>query len=165
VVSASSESFAAVVSESDKKRPSSEWEYLHGMIQFKTLYCLLIMVIVGPVGNVLLSHGMKHVAAPAAWTVATVGGTAASVLGSWSIWFGFGCLVTYLVAEMVVLSWADYSYVQPASAVQYGVVTWLGSVLLGEGVSHTHWAGVCVICLGILLVGRTSARTTRMGPP
>jgi drug/metabolite transporter (DMT)-like permease len=118
------------------------------------------MVIAGPVGDVLLSKGMRHIATPADWTAATIASDAARVFSSGTIWLGLGCLITYLIAEMVVLSWADYSYVQPASAASYGVVALLGYFLLREKISLTRWIGVFVICLGVLIVGRTSPRTT-----
>jgi drug/metabolite transporter (DMT)-like permease len=103
---------------------------------------------------------MRAIAAPTDWTAAAMAGAAARAFSSGTIWLGLGCLITYLIAEMVVLSWADYSYVQPASAGSYGVVAVLGYVLLREKISLTHWIGVFVICLGVAIVGRTSPRTT-----
>jgi uncharacterized membrane protein len=66
----------------------------------------------------------------------------------------------FFVCYLMVLSWADYSFVQPASAVSYLVVALLGICVLGEAVSSGRWLGVAVICLGVLLVGHTPARTT-----
>jgi drug/metabolite transporter (DMT)-like permease len=63
---------------------------------------------------------------------------------------------------MLILSWADFSYVQPASSVAYLVVALLGYFYLGERVSRLHWAGVAVICLGVLVVGNTPPRTTEV---
>ena len=130
-------------------------------LRLKTYVSLLVMVIVGPVGDVLLSMGMRHIAAPADWTVAAMAGAGARVFNSGTIWLGLGCLIAYLIAEMVVLSWADYSYVQAASAGSYGVVALLGYILLREKISPTRWIGVLVICLGVFIVGRTSPRTTK----
>jgi drug/metabolite transporter (DMT)-like permease len=126
----------------------------------KTFVSILIMVLLGPIGNVLLRKGMRDVAAPSAWRATELAASAGQVLSSGTIWLGIACLVTYLVAEMLVLSWADYSYVQPVSASAYGVVAVLGYVVLGEDISGMRWLGVCVICLGVLIVGHTSPRTT-----
>jgi drug/metabolite transporter (DMT)-like permease len=129
---------------------------------FKTYVSLLVMVIAGPVGDVLLSKGMKHIAAQTAhWTATATADAAGRVLSSGIIWLGLGCLIAYLIAEMVVLTWADYSYVQPASAGSYGVVALLGYFLLREEISLTRWIGVLVICLGVFIVGRTSPQTTK----
>jgi drug/metabolite transporter (DMT)-like permease len=128
----------------------------------KTLVSLLVMVIAGPLGDVLLSKGMKDIAASASWTAATMADAAARVFSSGTIWLGLGSLIIYVIAEMVVLSWADYSYVQPASAGSYAVVALLGYSLLREKISRTRWIGVLVICVGVWFVGRTSPRTTKM---
>jgi uncharacterized membrane protein len=129
---------------------------------FKTYVSLLVMVIAGPVGDVLLSNGMKHIAAERVdWTAAATADAAGRVFSSGTVWLGLACLITYLIAEMVVLSWADYSYVQPASAGSYGVVALLGYFLLREQISPTRWIGVLVICLGVFIVGRTPSRTTK----
>jgi drug/metabolite transporter (DMT)-like permease len=73
---------------------------------------------------------------------------------------GIVCLLAFFAAYMLILTWADYSYVQPASAFSYAVVAILGLLLLGEKVSLLRWAGIAVICLGVLIVGHTHPRTT-----
>jgi len=130
-------------------------------MRIKTSLSILVMVILGPSGNVLLRKGMRDIAAPEAWMPTALTAWVAHVLGSPTIWLGIACLLTYLLAEMLVLSWADYSYVQPVAASAYGVVAVLGYVVLGEDVSALRWLGVFVICLGVLVVGRTTPRTTR----
>jgi uncharacterized membrane protein len=61
---------------------------------------------------------------------------------------------------MTVLSWADYSYVMPAGAFGYALLTLLAVVFLHESVSARRWVGVVLICAGVLLVGQTKPRTT-----
>jgi drug/metabolite transporter (DMT)-like permease len=73
---------------------------------------------------------------------------------------GVASLIVFFVAYTLVLSWADYSYVQPASAVAYGTAAVLGHFVLGEAVSPLQWVGILVICLGVLVVGRTPPSTT-----
>ena len=48
----------------------------------------------------------------------------------------------------------------PASAFGYAVVVFLGVAVLGEAVSMRRWLGVALICIGVMLVGRTKPRTT-----
>jgi drug/metabolite transporter (DMT)-like permease len=130
------------------------------VIRIKTYVSILFMVILYPLGDVLLRKGMSDLAMSIHWTGPEIAATGARVFTSATIWFGVACLIAYLLAEMLVLSWADYTYVQPASAVAYGVVALMGHLMLGEDVSPTRWLGVFVICLGVLIVGRTSPRTT-----
>jgi len=126
----------------------------------KTFVSMLIMVVFNPLGNVLLREGMREIAVPTTWMAAGIATWGAQVLTSGTIWLGIACLLAYVFAEMVVLSWADYSFVQPVSASAYGVAAVLGHVMLGEEVSNLRWLGIGVIGLGVLMVVRTSSRTT-----
>ena len=123
----------------------------------KTFVSILIMIVLGPLGDVLLRKGMQDIAVRTTWM-----DSAAHVLSSGTIWLGIACLAAYVFAEMLALSWADYSYVQPVAASAYGVAAVLGHVMLGEDVSRLRWLGIGVICLGVLMVGRTSSRTTEV---
>jgi drug/metabolite transporter (DMT)-like permease len=121
---------------------------------------IAVMVIAGPLGNVLLGKGMKQLGAAALWPPVAFWHTLPRILASGSIWLGIASLLAFFVANMLVLSWADYSFVQPASSLAYGVVALLGYLMLGEHVSLLRWAGIAVICLGVFVVGRTADATT-----
>jgi len=129
---------------------------------WKTYLLIFLMVIFGPLGNVLLGKGMKHLG-PSAGTPAKVFPVLFRALASGTIWLGIGSLLTFFVAYMLVLSLADYSFVQPASAVAYGVVAVLAHFMLRETITPMRWLGVLVICLGVLVVGHTPPRTTEPG--
>jgi drug/metabolite transporter (DMT)-like permease len=127
---------------------------------FKTYALICVMIVFGPLGDVLLSKGMKGVGAIASLHPADIERTFAAALSSGMVWLGIVSLLTFFVAYTLVLSRADYSYVQPASAMAYGIVALLGYFVLGEVVTPTRWIGVLVICLGVLFVGHTPPRTT-----
>jgi len=125
------------------------------------IYLLIaLMVILGPLGNILLGKGMKRIGAASIWDPAGLIHFLAQLSQSGVIWVGLLCLMAFFAAYMLVLSWADYSYVQPASAVAYAMVALLGHFLLGEVVTPVRWVGVLIICLGVLVVGNTPPRTT-----
>ena len=131
----------------------------HRPLHLKTFLLILVMVIAGPLGNVLLGKGMKQAGRLSIWPPTEALHTAFRVFGAGSIWLGVASLLTFFLANVLVLSWADYSYVQPASAVAYGVVALLGYFMLGEPVSPLRWLGIAIICLGVLVVGQTNPRS------
>jgi len=132
----------------------------HKHLQFKTFVMILIMIIAGPLGNVMLGKGMKTVGNATVASASDFVHAVAKVLSTGAIWLGVASLLTFFVANILVLSWADYSFVQPASSMAYGVVALLSIFLLGEAVSPLRWAGIAIICLGVFIVGRTNPRTT-----
>jgi hypothetical protein len=131
-------------------------------LQLKTYFFILVMIIAGPLGNLLLAKGMKNIGSITSKVSSPTElvQVLARVLSSGTIWLGIGSLLTFFAAYMLVLSWADYSFVQPASAMAYAVVALMATLMLGEVVSPLRWAGIAVICLGVFIVGRTNPRTT-----
>jgi drug/metabolite transporter (DMT)-like permease len=129
-------------------------------LHFKTYALIFVMVIFGPLGDVLLSKGMKHVGAISSFTPANLANLFSTVFSTGTIWLGIASLLTFFIAYTLVLSWADYSFVQPASAIAYGIVALLGYFVLGEVITPMRWIGVLIICLGVLIVGHTPPRTT-----
>ncbi len=121
---------------------------------------ILVMVITGPLGNILLGKGMKHVGKLALWPISQGFHTGLTIFTSQFIWLGISSLIAFFVSYMLVLSWADYSFVQPASSLAYGVVALLGYLMLGERVSPLRWVGIAIICLGVFVVSHTAPRTT-----
>ena len=127
--------------------------------QIRTYVFLVLMVAFGSVGSILLSKGMKEIGEVNPWAAAAMAAAFFKVLTSGWIWLGIGFQLLFLVSFLLVLSWADYSYVFPASAIGYAVVALLGYAVLGERVSLARWLGVGLICLGVTLVGRTPTST------
>jgi drug/metabolite transporter (DMT)-like permease len=129
-------------------------------LHFKTYLLIFFMVLFAPLGNVLLSQGMKGVGSAKNWAPAELFDILVRILSSGYIWLGIVCLLTFFVAYMLVLTWADYSYVQPASSFSYAVVALLGYFLLGERVPPLRWIGIAVVCVGVFVVGHTHPRST-----
>lgn len=129
-------------------------------LHFKTNLLILLMVTFGPLGNLLLGKGMKQLGAVTSWTPVAMARFLGVVLHSGVVWLGIASLIAFFVSYSLVLSWADYSYVQPASAIAYGTAALLGRFVLGELVSPLQWIGILIICMGVVVVGRTPPRTT-----
>ena len=130
-------------------------------MRIKTLVMVLAMVVCANAGDLLLKRGMSEIGAVqltgaglahAFWLTVTNG----------TIWAGIFFLTGFMVSYMTVLSWADYSYVMPAGAFGYALLTLMAVLFLHESVSPRRWVGVLLICVGVLLVGQTKPRTTEV---
>lgn len=126
----------------------------------KTYLLIAFIAVFAPLGNVLLGKGMQHVGSAKDWAPREILQILARILGSGYIWLGIASLLTFFAAYMLVLTWADYSYVQPSSSLAYAVTGLLSYFLLGETISPLRWLGIGVICVGVFVVGRTPPRTT-----
>jgi len=128
----------------------------------KTAALLLLMIVFGAAGDTLLGKGMRAVGPPQAWQLASVAEFLSRAILSPFVWLGFVSLLLFFLSYMLVLTWADFSYVLPASAASYAVVPLLGHFFLGEAVSPLRWTGVALIALGVGLVGQTPPSTAKV---
>jgi len=133
---------------------------MHNRPHFKTYILIAVMIIAGPIGNLLLAKGMKNIGPIRYWPPSELLPVFLHVFSTWTIWVGIASLIAFVVAFMLALSMADYSFVQPAAALSYFVIAVLGVLVLGEKVSPLHWAGIFVICLGVSAIRGTPPRTT-----
>lgn len=127
----------------------------------KTSILVALLVVLSSAGNLFFSVGMKRIGALQGWSMAALHSAFVAIFTSVWIWFGIVSMLLFLAALMLVLSWADFSYVLPATACMYAVIPLLGHFLLGEKVSGLHWVGVALICLGVVFVGQTPPNTTK----
>jgi uncharacterized membrane protein len=128
-------------------------------IRIKTIVMILLMVLCANAGDLMLKHGMSQIGG-VPLSLTGLGHAFLRTFTSGTIWIGIFFLIGFTISYMTVLSWADYSYVMPAGALGYALVTLLAVIFLHESVSLRRWIGVLLISLGVLLVGQTKPRTT-----
>jgi uncharacterized membrane protein len=128
-------------------------------LHLKTVILIFIMVTVAPLGDTFLGKGMKIVGRMRGWAPADLFHFFFRSFTTGTVWLGIELLLVYFVAYILVLSWADYSYVQPASSASYVLIAVLAHFLLHETISLTRWAGVLLICTGVFVVGHTHPQT------
>jgi len=133
-------------------------------LQLKTIPLILLSVLLGPLGNVLLGKGMKGLSSAHSNRLLDFLPLIYHALFSPVLWLGIACLLGFFLVHMLLLTWADYSYVQPATALSYASVAILSYLLLGEVVSPLRWSGIALICFGVIVVGRTHPNTTGIVP-
>ena len=127
---------------------------------FKTSILVVLLIILNSAGNFFFGLGMKRIGAVHGLSIAVLHAVFVSVFSSVWIWLGIVSMLLFLGALTLVLSWADFSYVLPATAAMYAVVPLLGHFVLGESVTALRWTGVALICAGVMFVARTPPSTT-----
>jgi uncharacterized membrane protein len=128
-------------------------------LHLKTSLLILIMISVAPLGDTFLGKGMKQVGSMTGWLPGELFRFFFRAFTNGTIWIAIGLLLAYFVAYLLVLSWADYSYVQPASSASYVLIALLAHFVLHETISPVRWLGVAVICTGVFVVGHTHPKT------
>ncbi|OFV99254.1 MAG: hypothetical protein A3H28_02660 [Acidobacteria bacterium RIFCSPLOWO2_02_FULL_61_28] len=130
----------------------------------KTAVVLSVAVLANSVGSVCLGKGMKNFpvleASGAAWLLQAA---VQVVLNSWVI-VGVFLLIVFLACYMAALSWADLSFVLPATAPGYILTAILSRIFLHEEISPLRWAGTALIVAGTCLVARTHAARSVAAP-
>ena len=113
------------------------------------------MVVFGSSGDALLSHGMKTSGAIDIHHLLNV----FAMLPNPYILLGIFSLIVFMWSYMTALSFADLSYVMPATAISYVVMTLLSIFWLHEHVGADRWLGILFIVIGVGLVAGEPLRT------
>jgi uncharacterized membrane protein len=132
-------------------------------LRIKTFAMILIMVACANAGDLMLKRGMTQIGA-VPLSLAGLEHAFLLTVTSATIWIAILFLIGFTTSYMMLMSWADYSYVMPAGAFGYALLTLLAVVFLHESVSPRRWIGVILICVGVLVVGLTKPRTTDVVP-
>ena len=118
---------------------------------------LLSIVIFGSCGDVLLSRGMREVGEIHFDQLDHV---FLALANPW-VAVGIGCLIVFFGSYLTALSWADLTYVLPATAIGYVVLALLSKFFLHEHISVLRWSGIMLITAGVGFVAGGPAQTER----
>ena len=117
---------------------------------------LAAITVFGALGDVMLSRGMKDLGAI---TLAHWPSTVTALFNPW-VAGGTLLLIAFLTGYTSALSWADLTYVLPATAMGYVLVALLSQFLLGEHVTLTRWVGILLVTSGVGFVAGGPAYTS-----
>jgi drug/metabolite transporter (DMT)-like permease len=118
----------------------------------KTRSLVVLVVVSNVAGNCLLSVGMRamgEISSFSPWPYLRA-------LVSPLVVAAIAILVVSMVSQLLLMSWADLSYVIPMTSAAYVLTALVGMVFLHEQVPLPHWAGVALITVGVGLVSRTA---------
>lgn len=136
--------------------PESQSGWRKHSLVGKTLLVSFIVIGTNVVGNYALKRGLGQVGKVTSWSPLPYIHTLIHP------WVAVGVLLmgTWLVSRLVLLSWADLTYVLPVTSFSFALSAVAGFVYLNEQVSNYRWAGISLITAGILFVVLTYPETT-----
>src|SRR5258708_18514164 len=116
---------------------------------------LLAVMLTASVGDTLLSHGMSQIGPVDFHHLDLLW----HALFNPFVAFGIILLIGFFVSYMTALSWADLTFVMPATAFGYVVIALLSRFWLHEHLSIYRWAGIVLIVCAVGFVAGGPSRT------
>src|SRR6201993_1599234 len=120
-----------------------------------------LVALSAPLGDTCLSRGMTYLP-PISLT--HPGALLAAVFTPW-IAAGIALLIGFFASYLTALSWADLTFVLPATAFGNVIVALLSKFWLHEPISLARWAGIVLITIGVGFVAQGPALTERPAKP
>jgi drug/metabolite transporter (DMT)-like permease len=117
-----------------------------------TAILLAIMVAADAAADLFLTKGMRQIGEVSSLAPRELLIVAGRALSNHDVLTSMMFMGMRLAGFLIVLSWADLSFVFPATAMVYVVGTLAAKFLLGETISAHRWAGTIFVCLGVGLV-------------
>ena len=118
----------------------------------RTFLFLTIIVVVGTGGEIAWTHGMKRIGEVKDFRPRALLGIFHRVVTSGWIWLGLALGALAFFCLLVLLSWAQVSFVVPATGANYIVGALGAKYLLKEQVSKARWAGMLLVAAGVVMV-------------
>lgn len=130
------------------------------MMKLKNALIYVAIACCNGFGDVLLKRGMLDVGA---LKLSQWQHVFSAFVNPWII-LGIACLAGFFYAYLTALSWADLTYVLPATALGYVVTALLSRYFLHEHISALRWSGVLLISAGVGLVTGGPSLTHQPSP-
>jgi len=113
------------------------------------------MVFFGAVGDTTLADGMKLLGPI---SIHHLGGVIAAIFTPW-VALGILLLIGFFTTYLAALSFADLTFVLPATSVGYIVMALLARFFLHEDIQIARWLGIVLIAAGVGFVAGGPAKT------
>ena len=123
---------------------------------FRKYLVLAGVTVFAAAGDSMLSYGMKQTGNV---SLHHLGSVIVAVFNPW-IAAGIVLLLAFFAAYINALSWADLTYVLPATSLGYVLLALIARVVLHEQVSPLRWLGIALISAGVGFVAGGPALTS-----
>jgi drug/metabolite transporter (DMT)-like permease len=117
-------------------------------VTFRKYLVLAGVAVFASIGDSMLSRGMKDIGAVSLFRLHLL---IAALFDPW-IAGGILFLLAFFAAYMTALSWADLTYVLPATSLGYVLLALIAKFVLHEQVTALRWVGIFLIAAGVSCV-------------
>jgi drug/metabolite transporter (DMT)-like permease len=124
-------------------------------VTFRKYLVLAGVTVFAAAGDSMLSHGMKQAGSI---SIHHLQGVVLAILNPW-VAVGIVLLLAFFASYMNALSWADLTYVLPATSLGYVLLALVAKFALHEQVSPLRWLGIALISGGVGFVAGGPALT------
>jgi drug/metabolite transporter (DMT)-like permease len=114
-------------------------------VNFRKYLVLAGVMVFAVAGDSMLAHGMKQTGGISLHHLQSV---ILAVLNPW-VAIGIVLLLAFFATYMTALSWADLTYVLPATSLAYVLLALVAKFVLHEYVSPMRWLGIALITGGV----------------
>jgi len=114
-------------------------------VNFRKYLVLAGVTVFAAAGDSMLSYGMKQTGSI---SLSHLQGVIFAVLNPW-VAVGILLLLAFFATYMTALSWADLTYVLPATSLGYVLLALIARFVLHEHVSPLRWLGIVLITSGV----------------
>ena len=114
---------------------------------FRKYLVLAGITLFGTAGDSLLARGMKELGSVNV-SLHHLSALLLAILNPW-VTAGILLLLAFFACYMSALSWADLTYVLPATSLGYVLVALIARLGFHEEISPTRWLGIALIAAGV----------------
>lgn len=122
---------------------------------FRRWIVLGIVAVTAPLGDALLSIGMSSIGPVSLHNI----GTLFLAFTNLRVWLGIILLIGFFSSYLASLSWADLTFVLPATSIGNVIVALLACFWMHEHISPLRWLGIVLITAAVGFVARGPSYT------
>jgi drug/metabolite transporter (DMT)-like permease len=125
-------------------------------VTLKKYLVLAGVAVFSTVGDSLLARGMKDLGGVSLHNLSSL---ILAILDPW-VACGILFLLAFFASYMSALSWADLTYVLPATSLGYVLVALAARFAFHEAITPARWLGIALITAGVGFVAAGPSHTT-----